>query len=291
AAATAIVGATSVAAAAPVLPSPGGARRAEPEEDEEGDGNGKWWAIGVVALLLIAGVTWGILHMNKTPDAVMVVVPNVVGKDQAAAETILTNKGFVVGKVDEAASATVDKGLISAQDPGAADSKAKGSAVNLTVSTGPEAVTMPDVRQLQYDVAKQQLEGDQYKFKVTKKEVDDTAPAGQVLNTTPLTGQSVQVGSKVTLFVSKGQVSVPNLVGMTEDDAKSALRDLGLKANVSSDPTSTDPAGQVISQGTPQGTKLSPGDTVDFTISDAPDPGGTDTSGVAVDGAGTATGG
>lgn len=256
---------------AAVLPPPTGTLPATPADDDNGrKGTGRWWAWGLVALILLGGAIFAVTQMTKAPPPVMVTVPNVVGQDQDTAQRTLENKGFTIGKVDQQPSADVEKGLVSDQTPKAKESLVKGTAIDLIISTGPEAVSMPDVRQLQYKVAKQQLEGDEYKFKVIKKEVDDPAPEGQVLNSTPLAGQSVPVGGSVTLFVSKGQVAVPDLAGMTKDDALAALKNAKLKGTVKEDPASTEPADTVTAQSIPAGQTTAPGETITITVSTNP---------------------
>ena len=293
-AATQAIPAGTTTLPAAVLPPPstsGGGSGSHVDKDERG-GNGKWWLWGLLALILLAGATWAVIEMTKDAPPVMVTVPSVVGKEKADAERALTNKGFVVGKEDTQASPDVKAGLVSEQTPKGGGSAEKGSTVDLVISSGPETVTMPNVQNLDYDIAKGRLEADPYNFKVTKKEMADSAPKGQVLNTTPLAGEQVQVGGKVTLYVSKGQVSVPDLVGMTKDQATNALTKLGLKANVTEDPTSTEPTDTVISQGTPAGTQASPGDTVSFVVSAAPADPGADASGATgVDGVADGGGG
>ena len=292
-AATQAIPAATTTLPAAVLPPPsdpvgGGGNHVD--EDKNG-GNGKWWLWGLVALLLIGGAVWAAVQMTKEDPPVMVQVPSVIGKTQGDAERALTNKGFVVGKISQEASADVKADLVSRQTPDGGESAEKGTTVDLTISTGPETVTMPSVQNLQYDVAKDRLEGDPYNFKVTKKEVDDSAPKGQVLNTTPLAGEQVQVGDKVTLYVSKGQASVPRLIGMTKEAATKALTDLGLKANVTEDPTSTETPGTVISQDTPEGQMVSPGTTITFVVAAAPTDPGSSTDGTGVDGVGGGGGG
>ena len=62
---------------------------------------------------------------------------------------------------------------------------------------------------------------------------DDTVAEGQVVKTDPKAGSTLAYGSTVTLYVSKGPeiktVSVPNVVGSKIDNAKSAIRNAGLK--------------------------------------------------------------
>src|SRR3954451_1784931 len=115
---------------------------------------------------------------------------------------------------------------------------------------------MPDVRGLPFNNAKAQLEAAPYNFKVVRKNVDNTAAKDEVINTTPFVGTDVQVGAEVTLFVSRGQVSVPNLVGMDIEEAKAALDELGLKYRTTGDPNSTSPENQVTVQSVGPGTQV-----------------------------------
>jgi hypothetical protein len=69
-------------------------------------------------------------------------VPNVVGDAQAAAGTVITGAGLTVGTVTQASSATVASGDVISETPAAASSVAKGSAVALLVSTGPQTYTI-----------------------------------------------------------------------------------------------------------------------------------------------------
>ena len=91
----------------------------------------------------MAGITTtgGRLNVNNAirscAPSPTVIVPNVVGLTQAAATTSLTGAGLVVGTVTMASSPTVPAGNVISQTPGGGTSVAVGSAVNLTVSTGP----------------------------------------------------------------------------------------------------------------------------------------------------------
>ncbi|MBC7593681.1 MAG: Stk1 family PASTA domain-containing Ser/Thr kinase [Kineosporiaceae bacterium] len=271
AATAAIAGATSTMIA-PVLPPPStatGSGGDHVDKDKKG-GNGKWWALGALVLILLAALTYGILQMNKAPVPVMVDVPNVVTKTEDVAARALENRKLVVGNTTNSASADVPSGQVISSNPAAGESVEVNTPVDLVISTGPASVTMPDVRGLQYAVAKGQLEGSEYKFKVTKKEQDNAAPAGEVINSTPLAGQNAAVGADVTLFVSKGQVTMPNLVGMTIEDAKSTLDDLKLKYTVTEDPASPAAKGTVTAQSVAQDQKVAPGTSVELTVSMPP---------------------
>ena len=66
-----------------------------------------------------------------------VLVPDVVGLEQAAAESAITGLGLVVGAVTTAQSDTVPAGSVISQDPIGGTQVALGAAVALVVSSGP----------------------------------------------------------------------------------------------------------------------------------------------------------
>jgi eukaryotic-like serine/threonine-protein kinase len=96
-------------------------------------------------------------------------------------------------------------------------------------------------------------------------------PAGQVVRTDPAPGP-VPPTTVVTLFVSTGNVKVPNVVGMTCDGAKQALAASSLQGSCTNTPSDTVPAGQVISQSPTAGSQAPQGSTVSLQVSSGPPP-------------------
>ncbi|MRJ75623.1 Stk1 family PASTA domain-containing Ser/Thr kinase [Aeromicrobium sp. SMF47] len=289
-AATAVVpGATAVAPAAPVLPPPTGSGVADPDEDEDEDRKGTWWAVAAILAVVAAailGVLWmtGAFDSDEKPVA-QKAVTDVRGESVPDATTRLENAGFVVGGTSERASSDVDEGDVIDTDPPAGTEVDEGSTVDLIVSSGPDQVVVPNLVRYSYSDAKKLLED--MGLSVKKDTQDSTESKDTVLNTNPPANTSVEVGSTVTLIVSKGQVEVPNVVGQDVEDARSALEDIGLKADITEDPNSTSPENQVTAQSVAPGTRVSPGSTVRLTVSTNPgDTGedGGDTDGGATDG-------
>jgi len=70
------------------------------------------------------------------PPAV-VLVPNVVGQTQSGAQSLITSAGLVMGTITDAYSSTVAAGRVISQNPTAGSTAVVGSAVNLTISLGP----------------------------------------------------------------------------------------------------------------------------------------------------------
>jgi serine/threonine protein kinase len=274
--ATAVVpGATQVAPAVAAAAAAGaGARRATPEPEDEQDGSGKWWAIGALAVVLIAaivGVLWftGAFDSDKEPAPTQVAVTDVTGQDVDTATRALTNDGFVVGQQTPQASADVEEGQVIETDPPANTQVEEGSTINLVVSSGPAPVQIPNLTGYTYDRAKETLEG--LGLKVDKQLQDSDEPRDQVINTDPFSGSEAEAGSTVTLIVSRGQATVPDLVGQDEQAAQDALDELGLKYEVTEDPNSTEPAGTVVRQSPTSGQRVAIGTTITLTVSRKPE--------------------
>jgi serine/threonine-protein kinase len=70
-------------------------------------------------------------------------VPNVVGQDQTAAQTILQTAGFQVAVAP--VPSTEPAGRVVATDPAGGTKAPKGSTISMQVSTGPQAVAIPNV--------------------------------------------------------------------------------------------------------------------------------------------------
>ena len=134
---------------------------------------------------------------------VMVSVPNVVGLTQPAATSAITGAGLVLGTVTMASSATVPKGSVIAQSPVAGTSVAKASAVNLSVSTGPPPVAVPNVVGLTLADATTAITAAGLVLGTVKLARSDTVPSGSVISQSPAAGTSVARGSAVNLTVSR----------------------------------------------------------------------------------------
>ncbi len=267
---TAIVpAATAIAPAAAAV----GARLAQDELDEdEDDSSGKWWALGALAVVLIAaivGVLWftGAFDSDEPPAAQQIAVTDVSGLDEASAKRALTADGFVVGESTQQTSAEVEEGNVIETDPAADTRVDEGSTVNLIVSSGPEQVEVPVLTGYTYDRAKELLDG--MGLKVTKQIQDSSQPRDEVINTDPPAGQKVNVGSPVALIVSRGSVNVPDVIGNDLEEARTRLTDLGLKVETQDDPNSTEDAG-VVTRQSPAGGQAPIGSTVTLTVSTKP---------------------
>ena len=117
----------------------------EYDQDEEPK-RSKWFLVALVLLLLVlAGLLFLLARSfsNEDPPVDQVTVPGVVGQEVTAATQALEAEGFTVAT--EFVNDPAPPNQVIAQDPEAAAEADEGSTVTLTVSQGPEPVTVPDV--------------------------------------------------------------------------------------------------------------------------------------------------
>ena len=105
-------------------------------------------------------------------------------------------------------------------------------------------------------------------YNVTDK-ASTTVAKGVVISSNPPEGNNVAANTVVTLYVSTGvqPVPVPNVVGQQESQAETTLQDKGFQFTIKSDPSSTAPTGQVLSESPPAGSNQPPNTTITLTVS------------------------
>ncbi|SDM10292.1 Stk1 family PASTA domain-containing Ser/Thr kinase [Nonomuraea jiangxiensis] len=245
----------------------GGRRRAN-----SGGGNGLKTALWIIIPLLIIGafVTVGYVVFGSkgaTTDT-QIAIPSLETQERKYAEDQLKAQGLSVQVVEEPSS-DVKKGIVIRTEPEAGTKVDKGSAVKLVVSKGPEKVTVPDgLIGLSQAEALKALEDAE--LQGTVKTRSSTKEQGTVIATDPKSGESIEKGGTVTLFVPKELGEVPNLVGLTQEDATAQIKAANFRVKVSEAP-SDQPAGTVIQQNPPEGSTQPPNTTITIVVSTGPE--------------------
>lgn len=131
-----------------------------------------------------------------------------------------------------------------------------------------EKVAMPDVKGMNVDDARNTLTGLGILTEVVYEESDSVAE-GVVIGTDVSVGAQIDKGSKVTLTASAGTqgVEVPNVVGLTFDEANTQLVSKGFLVNKTEDYSDTIEAGRVIAQTPADGNKAPKGSVITVTVS------------------------
>ena len=132
-------------------------------------------------------------------------------------------------------------------------------------------VDVPNVVGKQVSVAKNILE-DKH-LRVSTSEVTNTdVPAGQVISQSPGAGEKVKEQRTIHLVVSKGvgDITVPDLSGLTVDQARQRLKDLGLVVGkITQGSVEGKPDNVIVAQSPSGDSKVSKGTTVDLVVNKA----------------------
>jgi serine/threonine-protein kinase len=197
-------------------------------------------------------------------------VPNLLGLDRVQAQSSLQQVGLVLSPDQRQQVVQDDKdiGRVQVQDPPAGRKLAKGKSVIITVGVPPETFGVPDVVGTNIDQAQRNIAVAHLTAQV--QEVDSAAPRGQVLKQNPAGGTTVKAGSTVTLTVSRGnQLQMPNLRGLTPDQALAALQRMGWNGTlhqVFSQVNDPNQAGLIVAQDVPPGTGFARDQTITVNV-------------------------
>ncbi|MCF0104675.1 MAG: Stk1 family PASTA domain-containing Ser/Thr kinase [Eggerthellaceae bacterium] len=134
--------------------------------------------------------------------------------------------------------------------------------------------TVPDVRGMSKDEGITTIRNTGFDVGSIKYQNDDSVEENRIVETNPKVGSKVEKGQKIDLILSSGKedVAVPDLKGMTQDQAKKSLETLGLSMQVGEFKYSSDVAeDHVCGQNPSAGDKVHKGDTVIINLSKGQD--------------------
>jgi serine/threonine-protein kinase len=131
---------------------------------------------------------------------------------------------------------------------------------------------VPNVVGQMYDAAAAQLQKLGFVAQRGEQRFTAGAASGQVLGQNPLPDAVMPAGTKIVLDVSQGQrtTQVPQLVGLTRQQAELALQNAGLDAGDVTSRESPSPRGQVLSSSPTGGEKTPVQSEVSFVVSGGP---------------------
>lgn len=213
-------------------------------------------AMGVMAFAFFSGKT--------------VEVPDIKGKTTDEAKTALEKLDLVLEVEKEVYNADVEAGLIITQNPESGKELQSGKTVKVTVSKGVKTGTIPSVIGLSETEAVKAIEAANFVVGEIKREYNSNYNAEIVFQMNPNGNTTANEGTKVTIYVSKGEdlVTVPSVVGQTEADAKSTITNAGLTVGTITHETSTDYAkGMVMKQSPTDGNQVSKGSEIAIVVS------------------------
>jgi len=245
-------------------------------------------ATGIAIVILITSIGFWIYGRaplagpsappDEPEEPAQYTMPGLGGMDIDAARAILESMGVVVGSVEEVYSDTIAEGVIIEYYPGEGTELSYGDEVNIVISRGTDRVMVPDMMgELFTNVILMREFIDNIFFYEEIEIFDDDLPAGVVVSQEPAAGIYAARGQTIRLEVSMGResrrVTVPLLLGETEDVAKIRLEDAGLRiGQIAAVYNAEFPAGQVSMQNFAGGVEVAEGTVITFAVSLGPRP-------------------
>ncbi len=205
---------------------------------------------------------------SEEDDADKVTMIDVRGMTYDDAKDALNKVGLGIFKNGTQSSDDYAEGEIVSQDVEKGEKVDKNTTVKVVISSGKGSVPVPDVSGKSSDDATSKLEAEEFKVSTDYK-YSDTVAQGKVVETAPSAGTSAQKGETVTIYLSRGPegTEMPNLIGQTEEQAKSTLNSMGCSVNVNTEYNTTQEAGKVVGQSIDPGVRVTSGTTVTIAIS------------------------
>ena len=236
---------------------------------------GRWpiWLKAVIFLAVIAVVAAGVMvavNLRQIgPDQAASVelgenearIPNLINMDQDQAREIVTEAGFEFAIGRSESSDLIREGRIlgveiDGKPVNAGRVEEKGKTLSVTISTGRGSAKIPDLIWMNQTAAVQALKELRLLSVNIVDDEETWAAEGVVTGVEPEIGETVPLDQIITLKVAKGEADaskeagqVPNLTGMSQQEAYEALKGAGLyMEKVSMEYSDEIPAGSVIAQ-------------------------------------------
>lgn len=198
--------------------------------------NWTWKKIGVIAVMgllalsLIGAVAdqlilpW-IVSMTET-----ITVPNVVGKDFATSQRMLSDAGLQVMEAREQYSSSARKGIVMSQLPFSNSTVKEGRRIYLTISKGIETIRVPSLYGQTVRDARLTLMRIGLQLGNVTYQTDENVAADRIAGQGVPPGAEIPNDGMISIIVSRGTsgIRVPSLVGLSLDEAQGVLLDAGL---------------------------------------------------------------
>lgn len=226
-------------------------------------------AIFVVLIIVVGGFSgFAINRMLNNGENDEIEIPNLVGKDFEEAQKECQEKGLELRQRSSDYNTDYEEGQIITQEP-QAGTKTKEKIVYADVSKGTRMVKVTNIEGKDIKVAKYELENTLGFVVEQENVISDTVAAGIVISQ-EYKDVERPYGSVIKVQVSSGdgkaQVVVQNVVGKSEEEARSILEGLKLNVEVQYDVDNEKLNGTVLAQSYPTNSVLKEGDLITITV-------------------------
>lgn len=238
----------------------------------------KGWLIALLLVLLLGGGAfagwwfWNEAEQQRIEEN-QVQVPDVSGMPETDAQNALTTAGLrPILEYEHHDDVERDRAI--GTDPGTDATIQRYDEVTLNISLGPDEIEIPDSLQ---GASEATVRDTLEELGLTVSDVSyvnsPTIPRDRLVDTDPALSSTVAYGSTVALRMSSGEVEVPDVTGMTANDAENTLTasELGLSIEVNEEENADEETGRVFEQSIDPGENAAQGSVVTVTIATEPE--------------------
>ena len=207
-----------------------------------------------------------VFHRQAAPAAPEAIVPDLKGFTEADARANAQASHITLLVASRETSSDVKPGAVVRQSIPAGQHVPQNHPMSVVLAD--ELPKVPTVTGLAVVEATKRLEEKGYKLvAATPNVASATVPEGQIISQNPAADTAAEKGKPVTVTVSAGaaEVAVPKVMGLSINNAKTALEKIGLVAEVRWVSLAETPTFIVLNQKPKPTEKLKPGSKVEIT--------------------------
>ena len=222
----------------------------------------------ILLFVLTIFITKFLMDFGTVKDVLM---PELTGKTEQEIKDLFKDTKFTYEITGEEYDNEIEEGKVISQNPKYRKNYTikENTKFEIVISKGTKIVIMPKVEGEKIENAKKILEDLDASLVIETVEEESTkVEEGIVLKQSIAKDKEVEAGTTITLTVSKAkaQVSVPYVIGKTEEQARKELTDSKLKVEVVYEEDTTKNAGTILKQSIDVGKSVDEGTTVTITV-------------------------
>jgi eukaryotic-like serine/threonine-protein kinase len=224
------------------------------------------WILVFVLLLVTAAIGYVVYQQISGSG---VTVPQLSGScDHAKAQLAAVG---LKGQCQDKESPAAKLNQVVGSDPAIGSSADKNSTVTIFIGAGPNTATVPDVHGKSLQEARTILEGKGFQVDTTTIPVNaPKVQAGFVVGTIPKAGSQEPKNTVIQIQVATGNVVVPDVAGLTCDQATAKMKQRTLVATCQDQPSDQQPQGQAFESNPASGAIAPQNSSVTVLISSGP---------------------
>ena len=180
-----------------------------------------WWLTVLLVVAVLGVLALGIIQIYNQV-ATSAVAPELVDLPLEEAQNLARRAGLNLQKT-EINHDTIPAGVVISQIPEPDTPMVKGDSVVITLSLGPLTSLAPNLLGMPLEEASAKLKEKGLGMVVFK--IASSEPLDRVISQNPQAGQPCPLGTEVEITISGGSTMVPDVSGMTYDEAAALLQE------------------------------------------------------------------